>query len=178
MFQANPTPDLLHRYQTSRDALVALQECVQECGFTMYWQRFTNNINQQTSVTTMWHLIRRVVSNTPATARHHTPDAYDQQLVNTWSEQSTPASLPIHIQDALCSRAPVRRLGLVLTLLQDDSLSLTYYLSRVHSAALPVLCRRDVERPYSIIIFHYTDCRDERRASLHSVGYYVSNYYV
>ena len=27
LFQANPTPDLLHRYQTSRDVLVALQEC-------------------------------------------------------------------------------------------------------------------------------------------------------
>ena len=49
----------------------------------------------------MWHLIGRVVSKMPATARHDTPDAYAQQLVNARSEQSTPANLPIHIQDAL-----------------------------------------------------------------------------
>ena len=68
----------------------------------------------------MWHLIRKVVSKTPATARHHTPDASAQQLVNAWSEQSTLTSLPIHMQGALSSRAPVRRLGLASALLQDD----------------------------------------------------------
>ena len=85
LFQANPTPDLLHHYQRSRDALVALQESA----LTKSWQRFTYSIIQQTSVTTMWHLIRKVVSKTSATARHHTPDAYAQQLINAWSEQST-----------------------------------------------------------------------------------------
>ena len=68
----------------------------------------------------MWHLIRKVVSKTPATPRHHTPDTYAQQLVNTWSEQSTLTSPPIHMHDALSSRAPVRRLGLASALLQDD----------------------------------------------------------
>ena len=68
----------------------------------------------------MWHFIRKVVSKTPATARHHTPDA-SAQLVNAWSEQSTLTSLPIHMQGALSSRTPVRRLGLASALLQYDS---------------------------------------------------------
>ncbi|KAK3884719.1 hypothetical protein Pcinc_011037 [Petrolisthes cinctipes] len=68
----------------------------------------------------MWHLIRRVVKKTPATARHHTPADYAKQLVDAWSEQSTPACLPIHIQDALASRAAVHRLRLMSALLQDD----------------------------------------------------------
>ncbi|KAK3889118.1 hypothetical protein Pcinc_006860 [Petrolisthes cinctipes] len=68
----------------------------------------------------MWHLIRRVVKKTIATARHHTPTDYAQQLVDAWAEQSTPASLPIHIQDALASRAAVHRLRLMSALLQDD----------------------------------------------------------
>lgn len=102
VFQANPTPELRHRYQTSRDAFVALQECAG----TQSWQRFTDSINQQTSVTSMWHLIRRVVKKTPATARHHTPAAYAQQLIDAWSEQSSSASLPIQVQAALSSRAP------------------------------------------------------------------------
>ncbi|KAK3893344.1 hypothetical protein Pcinc_002898 [Petrolisthes cinctipes] len=116
LFQANPTPDLLHHYQMSRDALVALQECAH----TESWQRFTDSINQQTSVASMWHLIHRVVKKTPATACHHTPADYAQQLVDAWSEQSTSASLPIHIQDALTSRAAVHRLRLMSALLQDD----------------------------------------------------------
>ncbi|KAK3868773.1 hypothetical protein Pcinc_025811 [Petrolisthes cinctipes] len=48
----------------------------------------------------------------PATARHHTPIS--------WSEQSTPASLPIHIQDAVPSPAAVHRLRLMSALLKDD----------------------------------------------------------
>ncbi|MPC61145.1 hypothetical protein E2C01_055209 [Portunus trituberculatus] len=54
-------PSLLR--QASRDTLVALQEYT----VTSSWQRFTDSINQQTSVASMWHLIRRV-KKTPATA--------------------------------------------------------------------------------------------------------------
>ncbi|MPC18493.1 hypothetical protein E2C01_011378 [Portunus trituberculatus] len=39
VFQANPTLEMLHRYQTSRDAFVALQECAG----TKAWQRFTTS---------------------------------------------------------------------------------------------------------------------------------------
>ena len=68
----------------------------------------------------MWHLIRRVVKRTPATARHHSPAVFAQQLVDEWSAQSTPASLPAPVQDALSSRALVRQLHLVRVLLQED----------------------------------------------------------
>ena len=68
----------------------------------------------------MWHLIRRVVKKTPAAARHHSPAVFAQQLVDEWSEQSTPASLPAPVQDALSSGALARQLRLVRALLQDD----------------------------------------------------------
>ena len=116
LFQANPTPDRLRRYQESRNTLVALQESA----VTSSWQRFTDSINQQTSVSSMWHLIRRIVKKTPATARHHTPAEYAQQLVDAWSQQSSMANLPLHIQDALSSRALIRQLHLLSALLQDD----------------------------------------------------------
>ncbi|KAK3878767.1 hypothetical protein Pcinc_016578 [Petrolisthes cinctipes] len=69
----------------------------------------------------MWHLIRQVVKKTPATARHHTPVDYAKQLVDAWSGQSTAASLPIHIQDALACFTAVHRLCLMSPLLQDDA---------------------------------------------------------
>ena len=116
LFQANPSPELLHRYRESRDALSALLECVN----TESWQRFTDGINQQTSVATMWRLIHRVVRKSPPTARHHTPAVYARQLVDEWSQQSTPASLPVHVQDALSSGAPIRRLRLISAMLQQD----------------------------------------------------------
>ncbi|MPC53341.1 hypothetical protein E2C01_047231 [Portunus trituberculatus] len=85
-FQGNPIPELPERYRESRDALVALLECVT----TESWQRFTESINQETSMSSMWHLIRQVVKKTPPPmARYHTPAAYAQQLVDTWSEQSS-----------------------------------------------------------------------------------------
>ena len=52
LFQLDPTPDNLRRYQSSRDALVALQGSVR----TDSWHRFTDSINQGTSVGTMWRL--------------------------------------------------------------------------------------------------------------------------
>ena len=116
LFQGNPSPESLHRYQESRDALLALQECV----VSESWGRFTDSINQQTSVSSMWRLVRRVTKKTPSTARHHTPAVYAQQLIDTWSVQSNPASLPPHIQEALSSRAPHRQLRLMAALLQSD----------------------------------------------------------
>lgn len=40
-FKANPTLDLLHRYQMSRDTSVAVQSCFH----TEFWQQFAGNIN-------------------------------------------------------------------------------------------------------------------------------------
>ena len=116
LFQADPSPELLHHYQRSRDDLTALLECVS----TDSWQQFTDSINHQTSVASMWHLIRRVVKRNPATARHHAPAVFAQQLVEEWSSQSDPASLPAPVQDALSSGALLRRLHLVGALLQQD----------------------------------------------------------
>ena len=116
LFQANPTPELLHRYQTSRDDLIALQECAH----TASWQRFTDSINQQTTVSSMWHLIKRVIKRTPATAYHHTPAEDAQQLVDTWSQQSSNDNLPPPIQNSLSSQAPFRKLRLVAALLKED----------------------------------------------------------
>ena len=116
LFQADPSPELLRRYQRLRDDLTALLDCVS----TDSWQRFTDSINHQTSVASMWHLIRRVVKRNPATARHHAPAVFAQQLVDEWSAQSNPASLPVPVQDALSSGALVRRLHLVSALLQQD----------------------------------------------------------
>ena len=45
---------------------------------------------------------------------------YAQQLVDEWAAQSTPASLPAPIQDALSSGALVRRLRLVSAFLHED----------------------------------------------------------
>ena len=109
LFQANPTPELLHRYQISRDDLIALQECAH-----------TDNINQQTTVSSMWHLIKRVIKKTPATAHHYTPAEYAQQLVDTWSQQSSNNNLPPPIQNSLSSQAPFRKLRLVVALLKED----------------------------------------------------------
>lgn len=64
----------------------------------------------------MQHLIPRVIMRTPATVCHHSTAVFTQQLVDSCSEESTPASA----QDALFSGALVRRLHLVSALLQED----------------------------------------------------------
>lgn len=116
LFQAAPTADHLRQYQASRDDLVNIQGCVR----TESWQNFTDNINQQTSVGTMWQMIRRVTRRMPATALHHSPGTLAQGLIDGWAGQSQVASLPDQVREALLARAGHRALRLVGALLEED----------------------------------------------------------
>ncbi|MPC87834.1 RNA-directed DNA polymerase from mobile element jockey [Portunus trituberculatus] len=116
-FQLDPTPDNLCRYQSSRDTLVALQGSVR----TESWHKFTDHINQGTSVGTMWWLINRVVQRKPASALHHSPGEFAQELFDAWAIQSTVDSLPVHIQEALSAQAGRRTLRLMAALLEVDN---------------------------------------------------------
>ncbi len=115
-FQGQPTPDTLLQYQTSRDDLVALQQCA----YTESWRRYTNSINHQTSAGSMWHMINRVIKRKPPSALHHSPAQYAQDLINTWSEQAQVRNLPVHIQEALSAQRNIRSLRLMAALLRAD----------------------------------------------------------
>ncbi|MPC19374.1 hypothetical protein E2C01_012287 [Portunus trituberculatus] len=115
-FQLDPTPDNLRRYQSSRDALVALQGSMR----TESWHKFTDHINQGTSVGIMWRLINRVVRRKPASALHHSPGEFAQELLDAWAIQSTVASLPVHFQEAFSAQAGRRTLRLMAALLEVD----------------------------------------------------------
>ncbi|KAG0728250.1 hypothetical protein GWK47_032886 [Chionoecetes opilio] len=104
--------------------LIALQKCA----YTESWQRYTDSINHQTSVGTMWHLINRTIKKKPTCALHHSPHEYAQDLITVWSAQSQACNLPAHIQDALSSQSNVRTLRLMAALLnpdEDDDVPLT-----------------------------------------------------
>lgn len=77
VFQTNPTPDHLRKYQTSRDELVALQQCSQ----TDTWHTLINSINHLTNVGSMWHLINKIVRKKDPAALHHSPTEYAQSLI-------------------------------------------------------------------------------------------------
>lgn len=64
IFQGDPICDNLLRYWTSRDEFFVLQGCARGD----LWKKYTD-INQQTSVGTMWQLV-------------NSPDEYAQQLVD------------------------------------------------------------------------------------------------
>ncbi|XP_042227380.1 uncharacterized protein LOC121869881 [Homarus americanus] len=115
-FQEEPTLDRLHQYQSSRDDLIALQQCVR----TESWRNFTDSINHQTSVGAMYHLINKVVKKKSSSAVHHSPAEYAQDLVETWSAQSQARNLPEHIQEALSSQSNLRALRLMAALLKVD----------------------------------------------------------
>ena len=116
LFQADPTPDHLRQYQASRDNLTNIQGCVR----TESWQNFTDKINQQMSVGTMWQMIRGVTRRNPATALHHNPGSYAQGLIDDWARQSQVDSLPDQVQAALSARAGHRALRLIGALLEED----------------------------------------------------------
>ena len=115
-FQSHPSPERLRQYQSSRDELVALQQCIR----TESWHKFTDSINRQTSVSSMWHLINKVVKQKNTSAIHHSPGQYAQDLINAWSEQSRVENLPQHIRDALSSKGNLRTLRLMNALLDSD----------------------------------------------------------
>ena len=115
-FQGQPTPARLLQYQASRDDLVALQQCAH----TESWRKFTDRINHQTSVGSMWHMINRVIKRKPQSALHHSPAQYAQNLINTWSEQAQSRNLLAHIQDALSTHRDVRNLRLMTALFRAD----------------------------------------------------------
>ena len=115
-FQRQPTPDHLHQYQLARDDLITLQHCVQ----TESWQKYTDSINHQTSIGTMWHLINKTVKKKPTCALHHSPQEYANDLINTWSAQSQTCNLPAHIQESLSSERNIRKLRLMGALLRPD----------------------------------------------------------
>lgn len=115
-FQQQPIPARLLQYQASRDDLVALQQCAH----TETWRKFTDGINHQTSVGSMWHMINRVIKRRSPSALHHGPAQYAQNLINTWSEQAQARNLPAHIQDALSTHRDIRSLRLMAALLRAD----------------------------------------------------------
>lgn len=115
-FQSHPSPESLQKYQSSRDELVVLQKCV----LTESWHQFTSSINRQTSVSSMWRLINRVVKRKPASTLHHSPGQYAQDLINGWSRQSRARNLPQHIREALSSNEDLRTLRLMNALLKPD----------------------------------------------------------
>ncbi|XP_064106860.1 uncharacterized protein LOC135215837 [Macrobrachium nipponense] len=115
-FQTQPTPNHLLQYQQARDDLVALQKCV----YTESWYKYIDLINHQTSVGTMWHLIKRTVKKKTTCALHHSPQAYAQDLITTWSTQSRSSNLPVQIQEALSSQSNLRNLCLMASLLESD----------------------------------------------------------
>lgn len=112
-----PSPDTLHQYQLSREDIVALQSCVQSDS----WHELTKSINHQTSVGIMWHLINKIAKKkNPSSVLHHSPAQWPQDLIIEWSEQSQITNLPVHIQDALSTRANRRALPLTAALLSPD----------------------------------------------------------
>uniref|UniRef100_A0A0P4VPI3 Uncharacterized protein n=1 Tax=Scylla olivacea TaxID=85551 RepID=A0A0P4VPI3_SCYOL len=78
-FQGQPTPGRLLQYQTSRDDLVALQQCVH----TESWRKYTDGINHQTNAGSMWHMKNRVIKRKSPSALHHSPAQYAQDLIDT-----------------------------------------------------------------------------------------------
>ena len=115
-FMRQPGPETLRRYRLARDDLTALQCCVQSDS----WRKFTDSINHQTSVRSMWHLIQKVLKKTPSHALHHNPAQYAQDLVNEWSTQSRTANLPQHVREALSTQSNYRALRLTAALLGSD----------------------------------------------------------
>ena len=115
-FQEQPTPARLLQYQTSRDSLVALQQCAH----TESWRKYTDSINHQTRVSSMWHMINRVIKRKPPSALHHSPAQYAQDLINAWSEQAQEQNLPAHVQDALSTQKNIRTLRMMAALLRAD----------------------------------------------------------
>ncbi|MPC85936.1 hypothetical protein E2C01_080742 [Portunus trituberculatus] len=71
-FQRRPSPETLHQYQLSRDDLIALQRCV----LTDSWHKLKDDINHQTSVASMWHIINKIVRKKPPSVLHHSPAQY------------------------------------------------------------------------------------------------------
>jgi len=115
-FQRQPTPAHLHQYQESRNHLIALQQCVH----TESWRKYTDNINHQTSVGSMWRLINKVIKRKPPSALHHSPAEYAEDLITTWSTQAQAHNLPVHVQVALSSHRNARTLRLMAALLRTD----------------------------------------------------------
>ncbi|XP_047502951.1 uncharacterized protein LOC125048330 [Penaeus chinensis] len=68
----------------------------------------------------MWQLIKKVVKKKTSSALHHSPVKYAQDLVETWSQQSSVHSLPSHIQELLSSQKTRRALHLSAALLRKD----------------------------------------------------------
>ena len=115
-FQRQPTSDRLQQYQLARDDMVALQKCVS----TESWQKYTDSINHQTSIGTMWHLINKIIKKKPTCALHHSPLDYANDLITTWSSQSHTCNLPVHIQNALSTQRNARKLRLMAAILAPD----------------------------------------------------------
>jgi len=116
VYQRDPTPDNLKQYQTSSSALVALQQCVHRDA----WHDFTNTINHQTSVGSMWRLIKKALKKKTPSALHHSPVQYAQDLVEAWSQQASVQSLPSYVQEVLSSQKIRRALRLSAALLKKD----------------------------------------------------------
>lgn len=116
VYQRDPTPDNLKQYQTSSSTFVALQQCVHRDA----WHDFTNTINHQTSVGSMWRLIRKALKKKTPSALHHSLVQYAQDLVKAWSQQASVQSLPSYVQEVLSSQKIRRALRLSAALLKKD----------------------------------------------------------
>ncbi|MPC48611.1 hypothetical protein E2C01_042390 [Portunus trituberculatus] len=153
VFQMDPTLDNLRRYQASRDALVNIQGCV----MTNSWQKFTDRINQQTNVGTMWKFIQRVTRLKPVTTLHHSSGEYAKGLIDEWSKQSRVESLPEHVQAAQSPQTGRRILRLMGVLLEQDNEDTTPFTE--HELRRALACGKatapgDDGIPYSVLRLH------------------------
>ncbi|KAK7070830.1 hypothetical protein SK128_001999, partial [Halocaridina rubra] len=99
--------------------LVALQHCAH----TSACHKFTNDINHQTNVASMWRLIKTVVRKEPSIALYHSPAQNAQNLTVPWSDQSSVSNLPnfpTHVQETLSSHKMRHALCMSAALLGSD----------------------------------------------------------
>ncbi|KAK7024325.1 hypothetical protein SK128_024456, partial [Halocaridina rubra] len=114
--QKSPTLETLCQYQMSTDALVALQQFAH----SDTWHKFTNIINHQMNMASIWYLINTVVRKKLSAALHHSRAQYAQDLPDTWSDQYSVSNLPAHVQEALSSQKMHHTLLLSVSLLGLD----------------------------------------------------------
>ncbi|ROT73586.1 RNA-directed DNA polymerase [Penaeus vannamei] len=100
-------PCLSEGSNSRQEAIPDIQQCpccLQQCVHRDAWHDFTNTINQQTSVGSMWRLIKKALKKKTPSALHHSPVQYAQDLVEAWSQQASVQSLPSYVQEVLSSQ--------------------------------------------------------------------------
>ena len=119
----------------------------------------------------MWRLVRRVTKKTPSTARHHAQSVYAHQLIDTWSEQSNPSSLPpsiqyihslptLHIVSSVYMLLSCNQMMMIFPSLSWSCVVLSPEAKRLSQAmmASPTLCRLLQQLPGNPLLHLYNLC--------------------